>query len=138
MIDWKKLFVYLKAKYKVDIIYYAVWYVDKYQLMYEALEKIGYKMLYKETIQLPDGRIKWNVDIDIAIKSIMELRKDWLQKAYLISNDWDYNTLIKVLIEEWVFGWLIVPDKRTASKLIKKFNRIVLDLQEIRHKIKKI
>lgn len=136
-IDRHKFFIYLKAKYSADIIYYAVWYIEVYKSYYEYLKKIWYVMLYKETILLPTGEIKGNVDIDIAITCIYDLWKNNLQVAYLVTNDGDYNSLIKKLIEEKVFGGLIVPDRKTASRLIKKFNRTILDIQEIRAKVKK-
>lgn len=134
-IDWKKFFVYLTDKYKVNVVYYAVWYVKQYDYFYKRLKSIGYTLLFKDTITLPNGEIKGNVDIDIAIKSILDLRRESLQEAYLITNDGDYNSLMKVLIQEWVFAGLIVPDRRSASRLIKDFNRTILDLQEIKTKI---
>ena len=138
LIDWQRFFVYIKEKYKPDIIYYAVWYVPKYQDFYANLESIGYTLLLKKTLILPDGTIKGNVDIDIAIQAMLDLCRNWLQQAYLITNDGDYyNTLVKRLLDEWVFSGLIVPDSLTASKLIKEYNYTILDLQDIQMKIKK-
>lgn len=134
-IDRRKLFIYLHEKYKVDIIYYAVGYVKQYEWLYKLLENIWYKMLFKDTVVLPNWEIKGNVDIDIAIRSMLDLCRRGLEKAYLITNDGDYNTLMKTFIEEWVFGGLIVSDDKSASKLIKKFNRTILSLQDIKSKI---
>lgn len=137
IIDRKRFFVYLKEKYKVDVIYYAVGYVSKYQRFYDELERIGYAMLFKKTIMLPNGEIKWNVDIDIAIRSIYDLWKHGLEKAYLVTNDGDYNTLIQTLIDEWVFGWLLAPDAKTASRLITQISWTIVDIQRIKHLIQK-
>ncbi len=134
-INWQRLFVYLCEKYKIDVIYYAVGYVKKYEKLYNMLERIWYTMLYKETIILSNGEIKGNVDIDIAIRCILDMCRCNLQKAYLITNDWDYNTLMKTLIEEGIFWWLIVADDKSISQLLKKFDRTILDLQYIREKI---
>jgi len=138
IIDWNKFFIYLTEKYNPDIIYYAIWFIDRFEKLYKYLDNIWYKLLFKETIVLPNWEIKGNVDIDIAIRSILDICRNNLQKAYILSNDWDYNTLIRTLIEEWKFGWLIVPDIKTASKLIKKFNKTILNLQDIKNKIIKI
>ena len=120
LIDWGRLFVYLKQRYGVDTIYYVTGYVLSYQKYYNDIEHIWYTMLYKETLVLPDWKIKWNVDIDIAIQAMFDLTSWKLTKAYVMTNDGDYNTLVKVLIEHNVFGWLIAPDSATVSKLLTR------------------
>jgi uncharacterized LabA/DUF88 family protein len=138
LIDWQKLYIYLSDKYKADHIYYAVWYIASNQGIYTKLENIGYIMLYKETMVMHDGQVKGNVDIDIAIRSTVDIRRNWLSKAYLITNDGDYNTLIQFFIDEWVLWWLILSDRKSASYLIKKLNKTILDIQDIQSKIQKI
>ncbi len=61
-------------------------------------------MLYKKVIVLPNGEIKGNVDIDIAIKTAIDAWKNNLSKAYLITNDGDYNTLVDFLMTHNIFG----------------------------------
>lgn len=137
LIDWSRFFIYLKEKYKVDIIYYAVGYISKHQDLYEYLHSIWYTLLYKKTLILPDGTIKGNVDIDIAIQSMLDLCRNWLEKAYLITNDGDYNTLVQTFMDEWVLWWLIAPCEKTTSKLLKEMRCIILDLQDVKSKIQK-
>jgi uncharacterized LabA/DUF88 family protein len=133
VLDWQKFYTYMKKRYQVDKLYYATGYVYKYYQLYQELSNIWYTMLYKETLVLPDGTIKWNVDIDIAIKAISEI-KDWiLKRAFLVTNDWDYNSLIKSFQEYNVFGWLISPDWRTVSKLLTRISKDIIDLQRARH-----
>jgi len=86
----------------------------------DSLISLGYTMLYKKVTILPDGTIKGNVDIDIAIRSIFDLFECELQKAIIVSNDGDYNTLVDVLKERSVFDRLLVVDHKTASKQLKK------------------
>ncbi len=93
-------------------------------------------MLFKETGKF-HWEVKGNVDIDIAIRSIFDLQEQSLVSAYLISNDGDYNTLLKVWKEQWIFGWLIVPDAKTASHMTTKIAKDFLDLQRIKHLIMK-
>lgn len=136
LIDWKKFFIYLKDKCKADTIYYAVWYIPKNQWWYDTLSAIWYTMLHKETIRLPSWETKWNVDIDIAIKALIDLYEWWLTKIYLITNDGDYNTLIKVCQQKWIRGKLFTPDIHTASTLLKRLDNPI-DINDIKHKIQK-
>ncbi|EKD24603.1 MAG: hypothetical protein ACD_80C00194G0022 [uncultured bacterium (gcode 4)] len=137
-IDWQKFFIYLKQNCKVDVVYYAVWYVQKYDNFYKRLSSIWYTMLFKEVTILPDWTIKWNVDIDIAIRSIFDFFEEWLKKAIIISNDWDYNTLVDVLKKKDVFDFLMVIYSATASKQLRKSAwPYIQDIQRIRHLIEK-
>jgi hypothetical protein len=74
-----------------------------------------------------------DVYIDIAIRAIFDICEEWLQKAYLITNDGDYNTLIHTFKQRWVFGYLITPDSKTASHLIKRAaGWYIQDMQRLR------
>jgi hypothetical protein len=68
-IDWELFFLYMKRKFEVVEVKIFFWYVPKYKHLYEFLRKIGYTVVFKETLILPNGDIKWNVDIDIAIQT---------------------------------------------------------------------
>jgi hypothetical protein len=137
MIDWGKLYHYLQYKYQFDVIYYAVWYVSRYQSLYDQISSLWYTMLFKDTIVLPNNEVKGNVDIDIAIRSIFELTWWKTSTAYLMTNDWDYNTLVKTFIEHWVWWTLISPDANTLSKLLTRLSKDIVDLQRVKHLIQK-
>jgi hypothetical protein len=138
LIDWKKFLIYLKENCKVDIIYYVVWYIAKYDYLYTYLSSLWYTLLFKKVTILPNGTVKWNVDIDIAIRSIFDFFEEWLQKAIVVSNDWDYNTLVDVLKQRNVFDCLMVVDYITASKQLRQSAwNCYQDLQRIKHLIEK-
>ena len=94
-------------------------------------------MLYKEVITKPNWDIKGNVDIDIAIRLILDMCEEWLKSAYIVTNDGDYNTLINLCKERYVLGWLITPDAVKASKMLTKIAWDIIDMQEIRQYIEK-
>lgn len=120
LIDWAKFYIYLRQNCNVDIVYYAVWYIPKYIGLYKYLSSLWYTLLFKKVTFLPNGDIKWNVDIDIAIRSLLDLFEEWLEKAIIVSNDWDYNTLVDLLRERNAFAFLMVADHKTASKQLRK------------------
>ena len=67
IIDWKRFFVYLGDKYKVDKVKIFFWYLKSQRGFYQKLRNIWYEVCFKETLVLPNWGIKGNVDIDIAI-----------------------------------------------------------------------
>lgn len=69
---------------------------------------------------LPNGETKRNVDIDIAIHSILDVVEWGLTKAYLVSGDGDYNTLVHFFRQRGVLGRVLIPHREKASKLLKK------------------
>lgn len=135
-IDRVKFYDYVTARYKIDKVYYAVWYLPHLQWEYDIMMSCWYELLLKDTI-IKDGKTKWNVDIDIAIRSIFDLTDATLTEAYLMTNDGDYNTLIKTFQEYRVWGRLITPDIRTASKALTRIVQDPIDLQYLRKLVEK-
>jgi uncharacterized LabA/DUF88 family protein len=136
-VDRSKLYIYLKEKHSLDVIYYAVWYIPHKLHLYQELQKMWYTMLYKNVSFLPDGSIKWNVDIDIAIQAIFDLTSHRISHWYLMTNDGDYNTLIEVFQKHTMWWKLFTPDIKTASKMIKNLAGQTIDLQDIKERIQK-
>lgn len=138
IIDWNKFLIYLKQNCKIDVVYYAVWYLSKYDKFYNYLSSLWYSLLFKKVTILPNWSIKWNVDIDIAIRSIFDFFEEWLEKAIIVSNDGDYNTLVDVLRQKWVFDRLMIVDYTSASKQLRKSAwPYIQDIQRIKHLIEK-
>ncbi len=138
VIDWNKFLVYLKQNCKTDIVYYAVWYLSKYDKFYNYLSSLWYSLLFKKVTILPNWSIKWNVDVDIAIRSLFDFFEEWLEKAIIVSNDGDYNTLVDVLRKKWVFDRLMIIDYTSASKQLRKSAwPYIQDIQRIKHLIEK-
>lgn len=138
IIDWNKFLIYLKKNCKIDVVYYAVWYLSKYDKFYNYLSSLLYSLLFKKVTILPNWNIKWNVDVDIAIRSICDFFEEWLEKAIIVSNDGDYNTLIDVLRQKWVFDRLMVVDNTSTSKQLRRSAwPYIQDIQRIKHLIEK-
>lgn len=94
-------------------------------------------MLYKEVITKPNWDIKGNVDIDIAIRLILDMCEEWLTSAYVVTNDGDFNTLIKLCKERHILWWLITPDAVKASKMLTKIAWDIIDMQRLRYILEK-
>lgn len=112
--------------------------MSKYDKFYDYLSSLWYSLLFKKVTILPNWSIKWNVDIDIAIRSLFDFFEEWLEKAIIVSNDGDYNTLVDVLRQKWVFDRLMIVDYTSASKQLRKSAwPYIQDIQRIKHLIEK-
>lgn len=120
IIDWWTFLSYSKQKFDLDKIKIFFGYVAKYETFYKQLQLLWYEVIFKETMILPNGEIKGNVDIDIAIHSILDLVEGWLIKAYLVTWDWDYNTLVDLFRKRDVLWRVLIPHRDKASKLLKR------------------
>ena len=64
-LDFKKFYIYLKDKYKVDKAFLFIGRVAVYETLYKFLEDTGYIVIYKPTLNYSEGKekiIKGNVD----------------------------------------------------------------------------
>jgi len=119
-IDWWFFLSYAKKKFDLDAVKIFFGYLAKYETFYTRLRRLWYDVIFKETMILPNGDIKGNVDIDIAIHSILDLLEWWLIKAYLVTWDGDYNTLVDLFREREALWRVLIPHRNKASKLLKK------------------
>ncbi|MDD3262986.1 MAG: NYN domain-containing protein [Candidatus Absconditabacteria bacterium] len=95
-------------------------------------------MFIKETLILPDGTTKGNVDIDIAIIGLRDVYEKSISKAYIVTGDGDYNSLIDFWIEKQIFGKAILPGIRNSSKLLtKSAKKQILDIIPLQKKLQK-
>ena len=120
IIDREKFYNYSKEKFQLDKIKFFVWYIEKYEDFYNNLRNIWYDLVYKKAIILPDWTTKWNVDIDIAISSLVDFYENDLEKFYLVSSDWDYNTLVELMSKKSILWRVKIPSTQSASILLKK------------------
>lgn len=138
IIDWKHFFVYLKDKYKVDKVKIFFWFIKEQKWLYFKLEKIWYEVCFKETLILPNGNVKWNVDIDIAIFVLRDYYENNISFAYLVTWDWDYNSLVDFLEEKNVFWKVFVPWVSNTSVLLRKSaKKKLVDLVPMKNKLQK-
>ena len=119
-LDRWKFYTYAINKFWLDEIKIFQWYLTRYESFYTKLKWIWYKVIFKNSMILPNWAVKWNVDIDIAIESLVDYYEDDLEKAYLVSSDWDYNTLVDKFREKNILWRVLIPSRESASLLLKK------------------
>lgn len=117
-IDYKKLKIYLKEKYNVSIAYIFIWYMPENQDLYLSLQKDWYILVFKEILKYKDWSIKWNVDAELVLQSMIDYKN--YNKAVIISWDWDFACLVKYLNTQDKLEVVLIPDEFSYSCLINK------------------
>ena len=116
-IDFKRFRIYLKDKYKVNEVYYFLWFLSEdQQELYTKLQKSGFILIFREHSSDLIGKKKGNVDVDIVFEIMRRIidEKDF-DKIVLVSGDWDYIKLVKYLIEKWLFKKILFPSAKYSS-----------------------
>jgi uncharacterized LabA/DUF88 family protein len=138
-IDFSRLFIFLKNKYKSDNIYIFTGYMEKYKYLYDQNISIGFNYIFKDAVFNKDeNKIKANCDVDIAINGTIDTVEKNLSEAILISSDGDFASLVKFWKDRGVQVKILSPvDPNRCSYLLKKDNNSVSYMFQILSKIVK-
>ena len=117
-IDFYKLRIYLRDKYKVLYAYYHMGFKrddDNSKKLYEELQKAGYIVDWKEHNEKMYSEKKGNIDTDLVFKIMEKIYyKEIKGKVILISGDGDYKKLVDFLIREDKFEKILLPPQYSS------------------------
>lgn len=121
VVDLKRFRVFLKEKYHVEQAYYFMGaYEPKNQDLYDALQKYGYIVVFREHAESSLSHKKGNVDTDIVFAIMKKLvEREKFNKIVLVSGDGDYWRMVDYLIKKEKFEKLLVPNKYKMSSLYR-------------------
>ncbi len=125
-LDYKRFRVYLKDQYKVSKAFIFIGYVPWNQKLYTSLQELWYIIIFKPTLELKDWTVKWNVDAELVLHTMIEYNS--FDKAIIISWDWDFYCLIEHLIGNIKLKKVLIPNKNKYSSLLKKFYKYLVFL----------
>ena len=94
-LDWRKFRQYLRDKYQISKAYLFIGYVDGNSPLYTYLQTVGYILIFKPTLELPDGKVKGNVDAELVLHTMIEYPN--YTKAMIVSGDGDFYCLVEYL-----------------------------------------
>jgi uncharacterized LabA/DUF88 family protein len=140
-VDFYKFRRYLTEKYNVSEAYFFLGAVDETnEAMYNAIQKAGFILQFREHNQSMRGKKKGNVDTDIVF-SIMEklYKKEIPNKIVLVSGDGDYFRLVKFLADENRLEKILFPSEKRRSSLyrvIPNKYKSGLDRNDVKAKIR--
>lgn len=122
-LDWRKFRQYLKNKYDVTKAYLFIGYKVGNETLYANLQEIGFIVILKPTLELPDGTVKGNVDAELVLHTMIELKR--YDKAIIVSGDGDFHCLVEYLIQKNKLLHLLTPNKH-YSRLLKEFSGYIV------------
>jgi len=119
--DFRKLRIYLKEKYKVEKAYLFIGYIPENQNLYRSLQEYGYILLFKPILKKKDGSVKGNVDAELVLQAMIDYEE--YDKAIIISSDGDFYCLVNYLYDKEKLANVISPCYETCSILLKRSAR---------------
>lgn len=135
-IDYLKLFNLLKEKYKTDHIFIFTGYVHTFSDRYRRMEKIGYKIIFKEVIKI-NGKVRANCDVEMVLKIVRDVYDGLVNRVIIVTGDGDFISLINFLSEKSLLDRIISPSPRHCSLLIKKSRNKITFMDELKYSISK-
>jgi uncharacterized LabA/DUF88 family protein len=128
-LDWRKFRQYLKNKYHVKKAFLFIGYKPGNEVLYANMQKMGYVVILKPTLELPSGIVKGNVDAELVLHTMIEYKN--YSKAIIISGDGDFYCLIEYLVGKNKLLYIMTPNKY-YSKLFKKFSGYIIRIDWLR------
>ena len=123
-LDWKKLFIYLKERYKVSKCYLFIGYIPTNQDMYTFFQSIWYILIFKPVLEI-EWKTKGNVDAELVLQTMIDY-PNYL-KAVIITWDGDFACLITHLYKNNKLERLIVPNQKQYSVFLKQTAKEKID-----------
>lgn len=137
-LDFKRFYTYLKDKYKVEKAFLFIGYVVGNEALYTLLQKAGYIVVFKPTLEYKKQEkiyTKGNVDAELVLHTMIEYQN--YNKAIIVSEDGDFYCLIEYLTKQGKLAYLMIPNSRKYSALLRKFRKYFVYLDNLRKKLGK-
>ncbi len=75
-------------------------------------------MIFKPTVLDENGRVKGNCDAELVLQTMIDLNE--FDKALIVTGDGDFQCLVKYLRKVDKLGYVISPNKKWCSILLKR------------------
>jgi uncharacterized LabA/DUF88 family protein len=133
-LDYKKFHRFLIDKYRANKVILFIGYIEEYKDLYKRLKSYGYELVFKPTTKDGQGKPKGNVDAEIVLHAAAVEAKNF-DKAIVVSGDGDFRCLYEYLETKGKLLKVIIPNKRNASSLLKKFENYKVFLEREKEKL---
>jgi len=137
-LDFGRFFIYLKDKYKVKKAFLFIGYVAGNEALYTFLQRAGYILVFKPTLEYKKGKerfTKGNVDAELVLHSMIEYPN--YDRAIIVSGDGDFHCLIEYLEKQKKLKYLLIPNPRSYSALLRKFRPYFIYIDRLQKKLEK-
>ena len=131
-LDWRKFRQYLRNKYNVTKAFLFIGYKPGNEMLYAIMQKMGFVVILKPTLELPDGTVKGNVDAELVLHTIIEYKN--YDKALIVSGDGDFYCLVEYLVNKNKLLLLLAPN-RHYSRLLRDFSKFIVRVDRLRESL---
>lgn len=131
-LDWRKFRQYLRNKYSVTNAYLFIGYKAGNEALYTNLQQMGYVVILKPTMELPDKTVKGNVDAELVLHTMIQYPN--YDKAIIVSGDGDFHCLVEYLEEQGKLFHILAPNKHYSS-LLRKYNNYIVRVDLLRNSL---
>ena len=131
-LDWRKFRQYLRNKYNVINAYLFIGYKPGNEALYTKLQQMGYIVILKPTMELPDKTVKGNVDAELVLHAMVQYEN--YDKAIIVSGDGDFFCLVEYLESKKKLLNIFAPNNH-YSRLYKKYSGFVLRVDWLRNSL---
>jgi len=135
-LDFRRFRIYLSDKYNVSKAFLFIGYVPGNEGLYTSLQNDGYIVVFKPTLEYKHKGeivIKGNVDAELVLHTMIQYQN--YDKAIIISGDGDFYCLIEYLEEQKKLRYVIIPNRRRFSALLRKFRPFFVYIDDLQHKL---
>lgn len=133
VLDFGKFRQYLRDKYGIAKAFLFIGYVYENQDLYTGLQKDGFILVFKPTLELPNGKVKGNVDAELVLHTLIEYNN--YNKALIVTGDGDFYCLVDYLRKNDKLLKLMIPNKNSYSSLFRKIMSHIAFMNDLRSKL---
>ncbi|MEK7163875.1 MAG: NYN domain-containing protein [Patescibacteria group bacterium] len=131
-LDWRKFRQYLRNKYNVTKAFAFIGYKPGNEALYTRIQEMGFVVILKPTLELPDGTVKGNVDAELVLHTMIEFNN--YHKAIIVSGDGDFYCLVEYLSKKTKLLLVLAPNQY-YSRLLKSFSNFVVRVDKLRESL---
>lgn len=128
-LDWRKFRQYLRNKYNITKAFAFIGYKPGNEALYTHIQKMGFVVILKPTLELPDGTVKGNVDAELVLHTMIEFNN--FHKAIIVSGDGDFYCLVEHLSKTSKLLLVLTPNQH-YSRLLKPFSGSIVRVDKLR------
>ena len=133
-LDYSKFRNHLADKYNVVKAYYFIGEVPGMEQLYSNLRKYGFDLIFKPPIKDKDGNYKGNVDAELVLQAMIDLKK--YDGAVIVTSDGDFSCLVKYLNEVGKLKRLLAASRYGCSKYLRQAAGSKVDyMDDLRNKL---
>ena len=133
-LDLRRFRIYLKDKYGVKKAYYFIGFLPENQNLYKSLQEYGYVLIFKPTLNTPNGKIKGNCDAELVLQAMIDFPH--YEKAVIVTSDGDFSCLAEYLYRQGKLEVILSPGRVHCSSLLKKAGREKIQfLDDLKNKL---